>query len=52
MVSYFPIGPPMPEPWGGGGFTNDVSALPTLGGVVRSVDSAANAFSPGMVRAY
>jgi hypothetical protein len=35
-----------------GAFTDDVSALSTLGGVVQSMDSTANALSPGMVGTY
>jgi hypothetical protein len=38
--------------WAMGASTDDVSALSTLGGVVHSVDSAANALPPGMVRTY
>jgi hypothetical protein len=32
--------------------TDDVSALSTLGGVVQSMDSVANALALGMVRTY
>jgi hypothetical protein len=36
--------------WAIGGSTDGVSALSTLGGVVRSMSSTTDALSPGMVR--
>jgi hypothetical protein len=40
----------MPGSWGT--FTDDVSALSTLDGVVRTMASATDALQPRMVRAY
>jgi hypothetical protein len=46
-AAYFPVGPPMPEPWGP---LPMMYLLSYLGIVVRTMGTTADALPPGMVR--